>query len=446
MRVLLIAPHFPPKNSPGATRMLTLSALLGERGVDVTVATFDGGYNFHDEVDVDARTTVIRVAPPHANSTQGILQRLGVDRFSGFCQVPDRGVRWNAAVRQRCVEEHRRQPFDAVMSSSNPYSASLLGADLSEELGVPFVAEFRDPWTQNPFLLWPSRLHYEIERRQHRRVCQRADQIVMNTEVARRQILEDFGLSAHKVHVVTNGFDPDDYTATTTRSADGRPLEFAHVGNFYSLGPPLERNWKGRLVDELNAFGTYARTSFDPLCRSPYYLFEAMSLRRRASIADGEMRFHQVGSVGASSDEFTRLVDHFGLTGLCHQTLRVTRMEAMSHERAADVVVLAQLKPGDGSDCPAVAAKTYGALATGKPILGLVPHGDMRRLLEESGRAVVAEPDDPPAIARALDVLIQRGGRPEEGEGGLDLSRFHWPVIADQLHTVLGAAVRARHG
>jgi glycosyltransferase involved in cell wall biosynthesis len=50
-----------------------------------------------------------------------------------------------------------------------------------------------------------------------------------------------------------------------------------------------------------------------------------------------------------------------------------------------------------------VPGKFYEYLATGRPILGLCPVGDARDWLGEDARCRLAPPNDPNAIAEALD-------------------------------------------
>ncbi len=441
MRILLVAPYYPPQNSPGATRLVNLATEWQRLGADVTVLTRSSVSGVLDSIETPPQVRVLRVDAPPASRIRRQLAARGLGRIAGFLDVPDSLVRWNTPAVSVAVEAHRDEPFEVIWSSSNPLSASLLGLELSQELSIPLVAEFRDSWTQSPFRSWNSRVHFELERRQQDRVMARAAAVVMNTNVARQQLLDDTSTDSDKVHVLTNGFDPADYAyrraAEPGPDPEG-PVTFAHVGNMHSLGFRERGNWRGRLVAAVDRVGRYERSSPDRLCRSPFYLFGGMARLKehQPELAD-RMRFHQVGSVGASTAEFQQLVEKFDLGGICEHTERVSRSEALAFERSADVLVLAQLCPGNGAACPAVAAMTYGALASGKPILGLVPRGDMRDLLERSGRAVIAEPDDPNSIADALKNLLSGGpvtGRPVEP---LDLGAYTWSAIARDAFGIL---------
>ncbi len=310
---------------------------------------------------------------------------------------------------------------------------------------MPFVAEFRDPWTGNPFVSWNTWVHHRLEVRLEAQVTNSASVVVMNTPVARQQLLDMSGLPAEKVRVLTNGFDPAEYpTAESPRGGPGLEsavLNLAHIGTMYGLGHAPTRNWKGRLADWFDQVGSYSRAPIDPLARSPYYLFSALQILEREdpSLAN-RMQFHQVGSVGSDPADFTRLTSEFGLRTTCRHTERVDRDQALAYEHEADVLVLTQLRPGDGSACPAVAAKTYGALASGKPMLGLVPPGDMRDLLEQSGRASIAAPDAPDEIAEALRLLLSgEHRRTADIQIGLDLAPFSWEHITDEMRSLLQA-------
>ena len=54
-----------------------------------------------------------------------------------------------------------------------------------------------------------------------------------------------------------------------------------------------------------------------------------------------------------------------------------------------------------------VPGKTYEYLASETPILGAVPEGDARDILEEAGNAVLVRPDDVDGIASALERRLE---------------------------------------
>lgn len=51
-----------------------------------------------------------------------------------FCQVPEKYLKEN--------------PVDAIVSTGPPQSMHLIARQLSRATGIPWVADFRDPWTK----------------------------------------------------------------------------------------------------------------------------------------------------------------------------------------------------------------------------------------------------------------------------------------------------------
>ncbi|HOW96212.1 MAG TPA: glycosyltransferase [Kiritimatiellia bacterium] len=63
---------------------------------------------------------------------------------------PDPLVRWLPRAWRRAVELLSAHRFDAVVTTSFPFTSVLLGRMARERFGVPWVAEFRDLWTEDP--------------------------------------------------------------------------------------------------------------------------------------------------------------------------------------------------------------------------------------------------------------------------------------------------------
>jgi colanic acid biosynthesis glycosyl transferase WcaI len=80
---------------------------------------------------------------------------------------------------------------------------------------------------------------------------------------------------------------------------------------------------------------------------------------------------------------------------------------AIERTLAADIAVVINT-PGTGGDVGQVPGKVYEVLALGRPVLALMRAGsDAARVLERFGQgAGIAPPDDPAAIAAAIERLL----------------------------------------
>jgi len=105
--------------------------------------------------------------------------------------VPDPHCTWIPAAIATAVRLHRRQRFDLVFSSGGPWSAHLVGLMLKTMTGVPWIADYRDPWT----LAWPFHLRKPagirmMERNMETRVLAAADAVVFVTSQLRDEYVK----------------------------------------------------------------------------------------------------------------------------------------------------------------------------------------------------------------------------------------------------------------
>ena len=164
-RILMLAYFFPPLGGAGVQRSLKFARYLPAEGWDPTVVTVRSqDYWMADATlaaEIGATTEVIRTAsftgltllrrltprhsggsgaPRRSTRTIGRLRAL-----SGWVLVPDSYVGWTPYAWRAALEAHRRRPFDAIYTTSSPDSAHLAGRTLARRLGLPWVADFRDP-------------------------------------------------------------------------------------------------------------------------------------------------------------------------------------------------------------------------------------------------------------------------------------------------------------
>ena len=152
--------------------------------------------------------------------------------------VPDPRAGWvrpSVGFLCRYLSEH---PVDVIVTTGPPQSVHLIGRGLHRRLGVPWVADFRDPWTRMfffenlPLLPWVRRRHFKLEQS----VLDEATAIVSVTP----RVQADFAArTSTPVHLITNGYDESDFAAELPPRTDGK-FRVVHTGLFASDGNPLE--------------------------------------------------------------------------------------------------------------------------------------------------------------------------------------------------------------
>jgi glycosyltransferase involved in cell wall biosynthesis len=256
LKLLLIAPVFPPQRSVASLRTHAFATAWAAAGHDVTVLTTkkrldQTGLNLPVHrfrvVELDyagprlfewlrrrSRAAATDAAPSPrsrprlpARVARWFKERTGV--FS-FVRQPDLTDAW---VGPAVAWARANGPWDVAYSSFGPPAALIAGVELKGRGHVrKWAAEFRDLWLDNdPYGgLFPFTL---AERRRERRALAAADLLVTVSPGLARRLEQKSG---KPVEVVYNGYDPAGLAAVTPEPAfppDDR-LRLVHTGTIYT--------------------------------------------------------------------------------------------------------------------------------------------------------------------------------------------------------------------
>ncbi len=226
-RVLLITFCYPPSEFIGAVRAAGLTKYLPRFGWDVSVLTpqFD-----HPPCDADLIETEYRDVlagwkarfgldgkrgvheqlrlPVSLKPRSDLLhtQVLDVARF--LLTYPDETKGWIPFAIARIGQMlRRRERVDAIVSTSPPITAHLIASKAKSILQRPWIADFRDLWTQNIANRHPllQSLQFGLEKR----TLNRADGMVTVSAPWSKRL--HTRTPSKPVFTITNGFDPDDF-------------------------------------------------------------------------------------------------------------------------------------------------------------------------------------------------------------------------------------------
>ncbi len=223
-KLLIIAYCFPPLGGVGTLRTLFLTSHLAKFGWCTHVLTVREGASGQPQ----DQTLMAKIPPDFKISRTGYWDVTTPLRFMGKFfpskwieklragLLPDTYVGWLPFAYQQARRIIAREQIDMIYTVSFPHTAHLVGYLLKRRTGKPWLADFRDEWTQNPFIFyrwtWQRRADVWLEQR----VIQAADRIVVTTEPYRdcMQSLLPAGARG-KVTVITNGFEPNDFANRT---------------------------------------------------------------------------------------------------------------------------------------------------------------------------------------------------------------------------------------
>jgi glycosyltransferase involved in cell wall biosynthesis len=413
--ILLVSYFFPPTRDTGAQRPAAMAKHLARLGHRVTVLTTSA---FGSDPDEDAEgVRVVRSA-----DLQRVRARLGghdrieslfdADTYSGrphplsYAVVPEPlRLAWVPFARRAARRLHRAGRFDAVLTTSPPESAHLIGHDLRRR-GLPWVADVRDAWSFEPLRpRFPLGLQRRADERMERRLLGAADRVVcVSAPVA--EDLRRRGIADPRL--IANAWDPDSDPSPEAVEGTRGLLDTARVSLLYT----------GR-------FGSYGR--------DPRPLASALrSLAAADPSVAGRLELAIAGPLQPAERELFEGLDPVRVTLLGS----LERERALALQRHADALLLL----AQPTRSQLVNFKLFEYLAAGRPILGLVAGTEAGRLLGELGTGRVVAADDEGAIASAIGGLVAGGLSPPPPDAAAGHS---YPGAAERMAVVIEDAIGA---
>lgn len=181
----------------------------------------------------------------------GVAEKISV-WIRGNLFIPDARKYWIKPSVNYLSEWLSVNHIDAVVSTGPPHSMHLIARELHRNFGIPWLADFRDPWTSIDFYhnlmltRFSDRRHHRLEKS----VLTEADRVIVVSEGMK----SDFRAIVNRDYeVITNGFDE------TERDSAGHELDkkftLSHIGSMVPARNPVNL-WRAlrQIADENPVF------------------------------------------------------------------------------------------------------------------------------------------------------------------------------------------------
>lgn len=389
--LLMIIPFFPPNAGGGVYRSLGFVKYLDNFGWRPTVLTprARSFWIVDDTLLGDVPSTVElrrtrtlsgqyllaaarrmtgRTGPSQVRSSRGfaLLRRLGA-----FALLPDTYIGWYPFAVREGRKLLRSAKFDAIYSTSPPETSHLIARKLHELSGVPWVADFRDPWMNLHLFKPPTAIHARIHARLEKTVC--LDAAVVVTNCWHEELLRRRYPALRKLVLIGNGYDHE------------------KLGALFDLRPVRDR------FQILHAGMLTQKRSAVPFLKGlSAFLDQVPEARERCRVV----------FLGARESENEMAVHDLGLEGVVEFRDTVAHDESLKMERTSHILLL--IKHSDAAYRGIVPGKLYEYIGARRPILSVAPDGEANDLILRLNRGETAPQGDPRGIAASIATLYDK--------------------------------------
>ena len=432
--ILFIAYYFPPVGGAGVQRSLKFCRYLPENGFRPIVLTGSGAtLGRWEPVDTSLshelgeECVVLRPETPPPDQRFATRGERWLGRPSGFAKW------WRRQIRDIGRRAAAKFELDAIFISLSPYEGLSAAIDLGDDLGLPVIADLRDPWALDEVRIYTSAWHRNRELQQMAGLLARCERVVWNTPEARSAALSRLGgLEAERQDCITNGYDAADFEARSLRAQDGR-FRIVHSGYLHTamgLAHQGRSSLQRRLGGEL--------FPVDFLSRSHWYLLEALERLQESSPDVAAKIDLRLAGVLSPADE-----QRIDTSSFCDQ---VHKLGYLDHHATVQELIEADLLFLPMHDLPAgprariVPGKTYEYLAAGRPILAAVPPGDAQDFVRAAQAGTLVRPTDTGAMAAAIRGACEQAPTPRRAPSTA-VQRFERRALTRELADTLRRAL-----
>jgi glycosyltransferase involved in cell wall biosynthesis len=402
---LIVTYYFPPSGGGGVQRWTKFVKYLSRLKWQITVITgsVESG-SVMDHTLLDDIPPDVRIIRPDSKITpqshvrkfltkipRGYIQRW----ISAFFHVTDSRAGWNKEIIPVIDEELNLRQYDVVIFSLPPYSMADLAAQYSTKLEIPVILDMRDPWTSNPYKIYPTPVHRYLDHKREQKTVAGLNYITS----AYQSVIDEYQqLSRAKFTWLPNGFDEEDFLKLKPAGfIDKTGLNLAFSGTFYS---------------HLNC---------------PDAVFAAIGELKSQGV---RINFHHVGE---SVYDVQKLAEKYQIRDQVQIWGYQSHLECLQILAGMDAFCIILDKKYHNAE-KTIGGKVYEYLRLKKPILAIVPEsGEAARLIKDTDAGLVCEENNSGAVAKALRQLIS-----QQAEYRFqNLAHFERAILADKLNKFL---------
>lgn len=373
-KVLIITYYWPPAGGPGVQRWLKFVKYLKDFGIEpIVYIPQNPTYPIIDDSfikDVPGSIKIIRhkIFEPYrfasffskkktktisrgiiSDKRQSLIEKLMLWVRGNFF-IPDARIFWvkpSVKFLSAYIEEEK---IDTIITTGPPHSLHLIGLRLKKQIGVEWIADFRDPWTTIGYhkklrLRKSSWVKHKILEGE---VLNTADKILVTSFTTKKEF---YYITEKPIKVITNGYDIEPVEKVEL----SKKFTVSHIGSLLSG-------------------------------RNPLILWEALS--ELVNEVDGFADDFELCLAGTVSKEVLKNIYKHNLKEFVRLTGYISHKESVKLQRSSQVLLLIEID-SDETKC-IIPGKLFEYMVSLRPILAIGPENwDVNQIISETNTGFV---------------------------------------------------------
>lgn len=259
-KVLIITYYWPPSGGAGVQRWVKFAKYLPENGWEPVILTVDPAYAAYPVTDNSLSSEVSESLTIYKTPARDYFSVYKKDRSkipsAGFAVNPDNTLKgklfrfirgnffipdprrgWNDYAFRKASELIESMDIRHIITTSPPHSTQLIGLRLKKTFPqLRWIADLRDPWTDIYYYkqFYPTLISKSVDSGYERSVLKRSDAIITVGQSLKSLFSSKTDSAAAKTHIITNGYDPDDFQGEAEPPAK---LTITYAGTLSDIYP-----------------------------------------------------------------------------------------------------------------------------------------------------------------------------------------------------------------
>lgn len=412
--VMILAVNFPPIGGVGVIRTVKFVRYLQSFGWKPLVVTLPCGATkrFQDKSLLQDLPREIEIHRPfffdYRKIIPGEIAKL-VKPIENRINFPDKYIQWNHFA-FKYIEDKilPKKKIDLIYTSVSPHSTLLLAQKLKQHFNIPFVVDFRDPFSFSQYSILDSKSDSDREKKARqieRSVFNDADYIINVSKIWKEKYEELYPEIVPKSAVIHNGYDEEDFQ------------DFIKKRNeIFSVGYN----------------GTFSRiVPIEPLISAIIEIHKKEKVSIKLNIAT-PIKLSKLKSKYSYLFQ-NGLIDYKGF-------LPYKKSLKILYESDAAILILNDIPATEGQ----IPAKTFEYLRINSPIMLLYKKGSsLSKLIEETGTGFTVNIKDHDEIVNGLLNLYKnwKNGKQEYNPNREEIKKYERKYLTQKISNIFNMLV-----